>query len=127
MKNNWKFYTTHEGISFIRNESLDEKNYFRMKIFMKNHFKNRYIERAKKQPSLLYSIVKSVSGEKNGNVNEMLFSCELSIDQHKIGVSWSETEGVSVVADSREGNCVIRELYNVLKENSSNEFWAIVV
>ena len=73
MRNDWRLYTTHEGISFIRNESLDEKNYFRMKIFMKNYFKNRYIERAKKQPSLLYSIVKSVSGEKNGNVNEMLF------------------------------------------------------
>ena len=36
MRNDWRLYTTHEGISSIRNTELDEKNYYRMKVFMKN-------------------------------------------------------------------------------------------
>ena len=127
MKNDWKFYTTHEGVSFIRNTALDEKNYYRMKIFMKNYFKNRYAENNPKQTSLLYSIVMSVYGEKNGNKNGTPFSCEISVDRRKIDISWTETTGLSVTADTREGNCVIRELFSVLKENNDNEFWSIIV
>ena len=127
MKNDWKFYTTHEGVSFIRNTALDEKNYYRMKIFMKNYFKDRYAENNKKQTSLLYSIVMSVYGEKNGNNNETPFSCRISIDQKKIDISWTESFGLSVEAETKEGNCVIRELFSVLKENNDNEFWTIIV
>lgn len=127
MKNDWKFYTTHEGVSFIRNTALDEKNYYRMKIFMKNYFKDRYAENNKKQTSLLYSIVMSVYGEKNGNNNETPFSCRISIDQKKIDISWTESFGLSVEAETKEGNCVIRELFSVLKENNDNEFWSIIV
>lgn len=127
MKNDWKFYTTHEGVSFIRNTALDEKNYYRMKIFMKNYFKDRYAENNPKQTSLLYSIVMSVYGEKNGNKNGTPFSCEISVDRRKIDISWTETTGLSVTADTREGNCVIRELFSVLKENNDNEFWSIIV
>ena len=127
MKNDWKFYTTHEGVSFIRNKALDEKNYYRMKIFMKNYFKDRYAENNKKQTSLLYSIVMSVYGEKNGNNSETPFSCRISIDQKKIDISWTESFGLSVEAETKEGNCVIRELFSVLKENNDNEFWTIIV
>ena len=127
MKNDWKFYTTHEGVSFIRNKALDEKNFYRMKIFMKNYFKDRYAENNKKQTSLLYSIVMSVYGEKNGNNNETPFSCRISIDQKKIDISWTESFGLSVEAETKEGNCVIRELFSVLKENNDNEFWTIIV
>ena len=37
MRNDWRLYTTHEGISSIRNPELDEKNYYRMKVFMKKY------------------------------------------------------------------------------------------
>ena len=127
MKNDWKFYTTHEGINFIRNSFLDEKNYYRMKIFLKNYFKNRYVDNTKKQTSLLYSIVMSVSGERDRSVKGIPFSHDVTIDQRKINISWSETMGLSVTADSKEGNCVIRELYGVLKEHNDNEFWTIFV
>ena len=127
MKNDWKFYTTHEGINFIRNSFLDEKNYYRMKIFLKNYFKNRYVDNKKKQTSLLYSIVMSVSGERDRNVKDTQFLQDVMIDQRKISISWSETIGLSVTADSKEGNCVIRELYRVLKEHEDNEFWTILV
>ena len=39
MRNDWRLYTTHEGISSVRNSELDEKNFYRMKVFMKNYFK----------------------------------------------------------------------------------------
>ena len=44
MRNDWKLYTTQDGISSIRNTALDEKNYYRMKIFMKNYFKDRFAD-----------------------------------------------------------------------------------
>ena len=127
MKNDWKYYTTHEGNSFIRNIELDEKNFFRMKIFVKNYFKSRCSISTKKQTSLLYSIVMSISGEKNGKENEFPFSCDLMVDNQKIDISWSKTTGVSVIAASKEGNSIIRELFGILKDADNNEFWEIKV
>lgn len=127
MKNDWRLYTTHEGISSIRNSELDEKNYYRMKVFMKNYFKDRYADNIKKQSSLLYSIVMSISGEKEGKLPETPFLCNVNVDQRKIALSWADATGVCVTADSREGNCIIRELYKVLKDNCDNEFWKICV
>ena len=98
-----------------------------MKIFLKNYFKNRYVDNKKKQTSLLYSIVMSVSGERDRNVKDTQFLQDVMIDQRKISISWSETIGLSVTADSKEGNCIIRELYRVLKEHDDNEFWTILV
>ncbi len=127
MRNDWRLYTTHEGISSIRNSELDEKNYYRMKVFMKNYFKERYADNIKKQTSLIYSIVMSVSGNQGGKNTETPFLCNVNVDQRKIALSWEHTTGVCVSADSREGNCIIRELYRVLKDNCDNEFWKICV
>lgn len=124
MRNDWRLYTTHEGISSIRNPQLDEKNFYRMKIFMKNYFKDRFADNIKKPTSLLYSIVMSVSGE---NPKETPFLCNVNVDCRKIALSWTDTTGVCVTADSKDGNCIIRELYHVLKENSDNEFWKICI
>lgn len=125
MTNDWMYYTTHDGISSIKNEKLDEKNFYRMKIFMKNFFKDRYMCENKKPTSLLYSIVMSVSGEKHEKAIESPFQCRLSVDQNKFILSWSISSGVSLTADTREGNYVIRELYKVLKDSNNNEFWEI--
>ena len=51
MRNDWRLYTTHEGISSIRNPELDEKNYYRMKVFMRNYFKDRYADNIRKPTS----------------------------------------------------------------------------
>ena len=104
MRNDWKLYTTHEGISSIRNSELDEKNYYRMKVFLKNYFKERYADNIKKQTSLIYSIVMSVSGNQNGKNAETPFLCNVNVDQRKIALSWADATGVCVSADSREGN-----------------------
>ena len=124
MKNDWKFYTTHEGISSVRNSELDEKNYYRMKVFLKNYFKDRFADNSRKPKSLLYSIVVGVSATKEGK-QETPFLCNVNVDQRKIAVSWTDSTGVCVSADTKEGNFVIRELYSVLKENADNEFWKI--
>ncbi len=63
MRNDWRLYTTHEGISSIRNPELDEKNYYRMKVFMRNYFKDRYADNIRKPTSLIYSIVIMSSGK----------------------------------------------------------------
>ncbi len=125
MENAWRLYTTHDGISSVRNSELDEKNYYRMKIFLKNYFKDRFADNVKKPTSLIYSIVMGVSKEKNGKLPETPFLCCVHVDQRKIALSWEDATGVCVTADSREGNCVIRELYRVLKDNSDNEFWKL--
>ena len=125
MRNAWRLYTTHEGISSIRNSELDEKNYYRMKVFMKNYFKDRYADNIRKPTSLIYSLVMSVSGGKNEKNIDTPFLCNVNVDERKIALSWADVTGVCVTADSKDGNCVIRELYNVLKANSDNEFWKI--
>ena len=127
MRNDWKFYTTHDGISSIRNSELDEKNYYRMKIFMKNYFKDRYADNIKKPTSLLYSIVMNISGGSDGNIQNTPFLCNVNVDQRKISLAWADATGVCITAASRDGNSVIRELYNVLKANADNEFWKICV
>lgn len=124
MKNDWKLYTTHDGISSIRNEELDEKNYYRMKIFMKNYFKHRFTDNVRKPNSLIYAIVMSVSG-KEGKTQNTPFLCSVNVDERKIALSWANATGVCVSADSKDGNGIIRELYKVLKENADNEFWKI--
>ena len=127
MRSAWNFYTTHEGIRSIRNSELDEKNYYRMKIFMKNYFKGRFADGVNKHTSLLYSIVMSVSGEKNKKENESPFLCNMNIDQCKIVLSWSEVTGLCIAANSKDGNSIIRELYKILKEDEVNEVWKIFV
>ena len=127
MRSAWNFYTTHEGISSIRNSELDEKNYYRMKIFMKNYFKDRFADGVKKQTSLFYSIVMSVYGEKNKKENESPFLCNMNIDQCKIVLSWTKDTGLCIAANSKEGNSIIRELYKILKENEVSEVWKIFV
>lgn len=125
MNNDWRLYTTHEGISSVRNSELDEKNFYRMKIFMKNYFKGRYTD-IRKPTSLIYQIVMSLSG---GDDKEEAtpFLCNVNVDEKKIAVSWADKTGVCVAANSREGNCIIRELYTVLKDSADNEFWKIVL
>lgn len=125
MRNDWRLYTTHEGISSVRNSELDEKNYYRMKVFMKNYFKDRYADNIRKPTSLIYSIVTSISSGKNEKPVETPFMCNVNVDKRKIALSWEDATGVCVTADSREGNCIIRELYKVLKDNCDNEFWKI--
>ncbi len=125
MENDWRFYTTHEGINSIRNSKLDEKNYYRMKIFMKNYFRGRFAEDNKKSSSLLFSIVMSISGGRDSELSETPFLCRVNVDEQKLALSWANTTGVCVTADSREGNCVIRELYQVLKKSEDNEFWKL--
>ena len=124
MRNDWKFYTTHEGISSVRNLELDEKNYYRMKIFLKNYFKDRFADNVKKPTSLIYGIVMGVTGAKESKIDTP-FLCNVNVDQRKIAVSWTDSTGVCVSANTKEGNLVIRELYTVLKENADNEFWKI--
>lgn len=124
MKNDWRFYTTHEGISSIRNQELDEKNYYRMKVFMKNYFKDRFADNVKKPTSLIFSIVMNLSG---GDQEETPFLCSVNVDRQKIALSWADTTGVCVTAGSREGNVVIRELYSILKESADNDFTKIYV
>lgn len=124
MENDWRLYTTHEGISSVRNSELDEKNYYRMKIFLKNYFKERYADNIRKPNSLLYQIVMTVSRAEKGAV-ETPFLCSVNVDEKKIALSWADATGVCVSADNREGNSVIRELYGVLKKNEDNEFWKI--
>lgn len=124
MKNDWRLYTTHEGISSIRNSELDEKNYYRMKIFMKNYFKDRFADN-RRPVSLIYSIVMNISGGQEEKRADTPFSCCVNVDERKIALSWADTTGVCVSADTREGNCIIRELYKVLKDNADNEFWKI--
>lgn len=125
MENDWRFYTTHEGINSIRNSKLDEKNYYRMKIFMKNYFRGRFAEDNKKSSSLLFSIVMSISGGRDSELSETPFLCRVNVDEQKLALSWADTTGVCVTADSKEGNCVIRELYQVLKKSEDNEFWKL--
>lgn len=124
MNNDWRLYTTHEGISSVRNSELDEKNYYRMKIFLKNYFKERYADNIRKPTSLIYQIVMNFSRmtEKEAATP---FLCNVNVDEKKIALSWADTTGVCVAADSREGNGVIRELYAVLKDNADNDFWKI--
>ena len=125
MENDWRFYTTHEGINSIRNSKLDEKNYYRMKIFMKNYFRGRFAEDNKKSSSLLFSIVMSISGGRDSELSETPLLCRVNVDEQKLALSWADTTGVCVTADSKEGNCVIRELYQVLKKSEDNEFWKL--
>ena len=125
MENDWRFYTTHEGINSIRNSKLDEKNYYRMKIFMKNYFRGRFAEDNKKSSSLLFSIVMSISGGRDSELSETPFLCRVNVDEQKLALSWADTTGVCVTADSKEGNCVIRELYQVMKKSEDNEFWKL--
>lgn len=124
MNNDWKLYTTHDGISSIRNTELDEKNYYRMKIFMRNYFKDRFHDNVKKSYSLLYTLVMSVNAVKEGKADTP-FWCDVNVDRSRIALSWTDATGVCVTADDREGNVVIRELYGVLKSGSDNEFWKI--
>ena len=95
-----------------------------MKIFMKNYFKDRFADNVKKSNSLIYTLVMGVTGVKDGK-QETPFLCNVNVDQRKIALSWTNTTGVCVSADTKDGNTVIRELYKVLKENSDNEFWKI--
>lgn len=124
MNNSWRLYTTHDGISSVRNAELDEKNYYRMKIFLKNYFKDRFADNIRKPTSLIYSIVMGVTNTKEGK-QDTPFLCNVNVDQRKIAVSWTDDAGVCVSANTKEGNIVIRELYKVLKENADNEFWKI--
>lgn len=126
MKNDWRFYTTHEGISSVRNQELDEKNYYRMKIFMKNYFKDRFTDHVKKPTSLIFSIVMNLSGNDHEQ-EETAFLCNVNIDRQRIALSWTDATGVCITAGSREGNVVIRELYSVLKESADNDFTKIYV
>ena len=125
MRNDWRLYTTHEGISSIRNPELDEKNYYRMKIFMKNYFKERFADNIRKPTSLIYSIVMSVSGGQDKKIQDTPFCCNVNVDHRKIALSWADATGVCVTADTKEGNIIIRELYGILKSSSDNEFWKI--
>lgn len=125
MKNDWKLYTTHEGISSLRNDKLDEKNYYRMKIFMKNYFKDRFSDKVRKQNSLLFGIVMQIAGNSEEKKQDTPFLCSVRVDQRKIALSWTDATGVCVSADTKDGNCVIRELYQVLKDSADNEFWKI--
>lgn len=119
MKSEWIFDTTHDGICFINNSTLGIKNYYRMKNFMKKHFKNRYEDNVRNENSLFYGIIKVIVGEEYKKEDEV-FVCYVLINHHKIKIAWSHEQGIIVKAKKQDGNQVIRELYSVLCEIKSD-------
>lgn len=63
-----------------------------MMIFMKNYFKSRFADNVRKPTSLIYSIVMSVSGEKNGKTPNSPFLCNVNIGERKIALSWENAD-----------------------------------
>lgn len=143
MDKSWKVFQSESGLCSLENRGLEERSFYRMKVFLKNFYKEDYREEGKEQgyKSFLYSIAMNLRGkdaltvrkrtayrpdgehdlrcencreQKNGN------SCSLGfyVGLRKFLLTWDEVLGLVITAEDRMGNDLITSLGEELEKET---------
>lgn len=143
MDKSWKVFQSESGLCSLENRGLEERSFYRMKVFLKNFYKEEYREEGKEQghKSFLYSIAmnlmgKDVStGRKRASYRqdgEYDLWCENYVEQkntkpcslgfyvgrRKFLLTWDEVLGLVITAEDRMGNDLITSLGEELEKQT---------
>lgn len=122
MNNEWKIFTTEKGLYSLENNTVEERSYYRMKVFLKNYFKNRYIEKQEKPKSFLFQLVMNLQGKRAEPENKVKMQeteqiCEAYIDGHRMILSWNQVTGITFTVDTKDANILVKELSEALNQS----------
>ena len=128
MKTDWKMFVTDAGLNSYQNETLEQRDFYRMIVFLQNNFKGRIAEKKIVHRSFLFTLVKNLYAdsqniENNGNKvikdddNIRVFY----IDGTPIYIGWCTCGGVSITAKEPKGNPKIAEIAGLIEHQ--NVWW----
>lgn len=120
MDNSWKVYVLDNGLFSLENTEMEERGFYRLKVFLKNLYKNRLTEHETTTKSLLFRLAKGLSPKydekdivRNAQMLETVY-----VDDHKLLLSWSKPQGIALISDSPAGNYIIEEVSDRLKNST---------
>ncbi len=120
MDNSWKVYVLDNGLFSLENTEMEERGFYRLKVFLKNLYKNRLAEHETTTKSLLYRLAKGLYPKydekelvRNAEILETVY-----VDDHKLLLSWSKPQGIALIPDSPAGNYIIEEVSDQLKNST---------
>lgn len=121
MAKGWKTYVQETGLRSLENSEVEERGYFRLKIFLKNTFKERYAEEKSQTKSFLYQLVMSLKMNKtkiDKNVEMDGQLDEFYIDNQKLILRWNKIEGITIIPETVKGNPLITEIETMIKTST---------
>lgn len=122
MDKSWKVFRSESGICSLENRSLEERSFYRMRVFLRNLFRDQYIEENTKQEhnSFLYSLVIKLRNRGGLKVYEdrpeARYSLEFYLARQKFILTWDSVLGLVLSAADTSGNEVIDKLNEVLMQ-----------
>lgn len=123
MKTAWKMFITDTGLQSYQNDTLEQRDYYRMIVFLQNNFKGRIAEHRTFHKSFLYNLVRTLYGqEEETEKNRMNYDNDDSIrtfyiDGTPIYIGWGTCSGVSITAQNEEGNSKVTEIADLIREH----------
>lgn len=122
MKTAWKMFITDTGLQSYQNDTLEQRDYYRMIVFLQNSFKGRIAEHRAAHRSFLYHLVRTLYGQeeeikKNKGKQDDDNIRTFYIDGTPIYIGWGTCSGVSITAQNAEGNSKITEIADMIREH----------
>lgn len=126
MDKSWKIFRSESGLCSLENRSLEERSFYRMKVFLKNFYKEQYREKPTEQEhrSFLFSLAMNIRGkdakdENSKAVQQNSCSMDFFIGKRKFLLTWDEVYGLVITAVDVSGNDVITSLEGeIVKQNN---------
>ncbi|MDO5402417.1 MAG: hypothetical protein Q4F11_03170 [Eubacteriales bacterium] len=126
MDKSWKIFRSESGLCSLENRSLEERSFYRMKVFLKNFFKEQYREKPPEQEhrSFFFYLAMNIRGKDakdESSKAEQSNSCSMDffIGKRKFLLTWDEVYGLVITAVDVSGNDVITSLEGeIVKQNN---------
>lgn len=125
MEKAWKMFVTDSGLNSYQNETLEQRDFYRVIILLQNNFKDRMSEKQALKKSLLYGLVQCIYKgnwklENEEQRKEQVIEYDdnnrtFYIDGSAVYIGWCTCGGVSITAQKPEGNPKIAEIANILQ------------
>ena len=126
MKKTWKMFVTDTGLNSYQNEMLEQRDFYRVLVFLQNNFRGRISEKKAGHKSFLYFLVNALQQEKTKNesennrnqVEENDGNIRIYyIDDTPIYIGWCACSGVSITAQNTTGNQKITEIAGMIQDH----------
>ena len=138
MDKSWKIFCSESGICSLENRTLEERSFYRMKVFLRNFYREQYREEKKEnetvQKSFLYTLALNLHGkdakkEVQAGINQNRdhaannsCSLEFFVARKKFLLTWDAVLGLVITAVDTTGNDVITRLNEALVNEECSWF-----
>ncbi len=126
MEKTWKMYVTDAGLNSYQNEMLEQRDFYRVLVFLQNSLKGRMSERKINRRSFLFQLVRMIQQETDQTERDKEYDKVTEYDSNirtfyidgtPVYIGWSSCGGVSITAQSAKGNTAVTEIADLIQDH----------